>query len=445
MRIVYLTAGTGNFYCGSCLRDHSLAKGLRAMGHDVVIMPLYLPLVTEDHDQGDTPIFLGGINSYLQQKFSFFRKTPRWLDRLLDSRPLLKLAAKFSGMTKPKDLGEITVATLLGVDGPQMKEFQRVLDWMKEHSKPDVVCLSNALLSGFAEPIKNQIGAKVVCSLQGEDTFIEKFPSTQRNATWDHLADQTAFVDGYVAVSEYHADIMSRQMRIPPDKLHVVPNGIDLTGFDQIKRIEDHPPTIGFLAALIPAKGLETLVDAFISLHQSQRIPQLRLHIAGSSVPGQDGFRHAMQKKLDHAGCHGSYRINTNISREEKLAFFTDLDVFSVPATYGESFGLYVLEALAAGVPVVQPDHAAFPEILAKTGGGRLCQPDNTKDLAEALANLLENREASRQLGAQGREAVFVNYTSHAMANRFEQVLNEVVKDSAGITTSQSALQPETV
>lgn len=430
MKIVYLTAGTGKFYCGSCLRDHSLAKGLREFGHDVIIMPLYLPLVTEDKDEGDTPIFLGGVNTYLQQKFSLFRKTPRWLDKLFDTAPVLNLAAKFSGMTKPKDLGEITLATLSGVDGPQTKEFQRALDWMINDGKPDVVCLSNALLSGFAEPIKKQLGSKVICSLQGEDTFIEKFPEKHRKAAWYHLAQQTAFVDAYVAVSQYHGSIMSQAMQIPKEKLQIVPNGIDMAGFDTLEPKPSQHPTIGFLAALISAKGLETLVDAFILLHKQKRIPNLHLKIAGSSVPGQDSFVNHIVSKLALAGCEDVSSIATNISREEKLAFFQDLDVFSVPATYGESFGLYVLEALAAGVPVVQPDHAAFPEILGVTGGGVLCKPDDPADLADKLATLLEDREAARELGNQGREAVFRSYQSANMAKRFEETLHRVLTNT---------------
>lgn len=432
MKIVYLTAGTGNFYCGSCLRDHSLALSLREMGHDVVIMPLYLPLVTEDQDQGDTPIFLGGINTYLQQKFRIFRKTPRWLDRLFDSKPMLRLAARFSGMTKPKDLGEITLATLSGVDGPQTKEFQRVLDWMKAHGKPDVVCLSNALLTGFAEPIKTQLNIPVVCSLQGEDTFIDKFPEPYNTKAWQVLADQTAFVDAYVAVSTYHGKVMGKRMQIPQEKLRVVPNGIDLDGFEATQKKTGGPPTIGYLAALIPAKGLETLIDAFIHLHQSKRFPDLRLKIAGSSVPGTEGFVEAMKQKLAAAGCDDAYQLATNISREEKLAFFEDLDVFSVPATYGESFGLYVLEALASGVPVVQPDHAAFPEILAKTGGGLLCKADDVEDLANQWAQLLNDRQAAATLGKEGRASVFENYTAARMAESFFQVLEQAThpKDS---------------
>jgi len=426
MKIAYLTAGTGNFYCGTCLRDHSLALGLRAMGHDVVIMPLYLPLVTEDKDQGDTPIFMGGINTYLQQKFKLFRKTPRWLDKIFDSLPMLNMAARFTGMTKPMDLGQITLATLKGVHGPQIKEFNRVLAWLKEHGKPDVICLSNALLTGFAEPIASELEVPLVCSLQGEDTFIDKLPKPYDEETWQQLSHNVRFVDAYVAVSQYHGDLMANRMRIPPEKIHVVPNGIDLDGYADLEPKTGGPPTIGFLAALIPAKGLETIIDAFILLRQRGDHPEVRLKIAGSSVPGNEGFVRKMESKLKAAGCEEAYDLATNISREEKLNFFTELDVFSVPATYGESFGLYVIESMAAGVPVVQPNHAAFPEILGNTGGGLLCQPDDVTDLADSLSQLLSDQEGARFMGQQGRKAVFDHYSSRRMAESFEETLLRV-------------------
>lgn len=426
MKIVYLTAGTGNFYCGTCLRDHSLALQLRAMGHDVVIMPLYLPLVTEGKEKSDTPIFMGGINTYLQQKFKLFRKTPRWLDRIFDSLPMLNMAARFTGMTKPMDLGQITLATLEGIHGPQIKEFNRVLRWLVDHGKPDVICLSNALLTGFAEPIAQELDVPLVCSLQGEDTFIEKLPEPYNVKTWEKLSDHVSFVDAYVAVSQYHGNLMVNRMKIPPEKIHVVPNGIDLDGYAELQPKTDGPPAIGFLAALIPAKGLETIIDAFILLRQRGNHPGLRLKIAGSSVPGCEGFVHSMERKLKEAGCRDAFDLATNISREEKLHFFTQLDVFSVPATYGESFGLYVIEAMASSVPVVQPNHAAFPEILGNTGGGLLCKPDDVTDLADTLSQLLSDQEGARFMGQQGRKAVFDHYSSRRMAEAFEETLFHV-------------------
>src|SRR5437763_268183 len=95
MRIVQLTAGTGSFYCGTCLRDNALVAELRRQGHDALLVPLYLPLALDEPPATPaTPLFYGGVNVYLQQQSSLFRKTPRWVDRLLDAPGVLRAAAK---------------------------------------------------------------------------------------------------------------------------------------------------------------------------------------------------------------------------------------------------------------------------------------------------------------------------------------------------------------
>ena len=80
--IVQITPGAGAMYCGNCFRDNALVAALRQMGHDVTMVPLYLPLTLDEEDQSaGTPIFFGGINVYLEQKLGLFRKAPRWLRR----------------------------------------------------------------------------------------------------------------------------------------------------------------------------------------------------------------------------------------------------------------------------------------------------------------------------------------------------------------------------
>src|SRR6187200_459319 len=115
MRIIQITPGTGSFYCGTCLRDNALVVELRRQGHEALMVPLYLPVtVDETPAAGDTPLFYGGVNVYLQQKSAFFRHTPRWVDQLFDSQSVLQLAASRAGSTEAHDLGDLTVSTLRG-------------------------------------------------------------------------------------------------------------------------------------------------------------------------------------------------------------------------------------------------------------------------------------------------------------------------------------------
>src|SRR5437764_13974135 len=110
MRIVLLTAGTGSFHCGTCMRDNALITEIRRQGHDAILVPLYLPMVLDEKSAAEgSPLFYGGINVYLQQKTGIFRGTPRVLDKVLDSPAILKMAAKKAGMTSARELGEITL------------------------------------------------------------------------------------------------------------------------------------------------------------------------------------------------------------------------------------------------------------------------------------------------------------------------------------------------
>lgn len=417
MKIVHLTPGTGNFHCGSCLRDNHLVKALRRMGHDVVMVPLYLPLVT-DHEaaSGPLPVFAGGINLYLQQKFPSFRR-PAWLRRLLDSPPLLRLAASMASMTSARELGEMTVGSLRGLDGRQAAEWQRLIDWIGTEGKPDLVSLSNGLLNGLAPGIRRDLGVPVICSLQGEDSFLDTLPEPWKSDAWDAFRANNADVALYIATSDYYRDVMAAHLRLPPGRIITVRNGMDFTGFTPAPAPPE-VPVIGFLARLCYGKGLKALVDAFLLL--APRLPQARLAIAGTTTKADEPFIAQLKNTLATAGLTDRVSWRENLDFDQKIQHLQSLSVLSVPATYGEAFGLYIIEANACGIPVVEPDHAGLGEVVRATGGGVLCAPDDPAALAEALESLLLDEPRRRALAEAGREAVTRDFTSERMARDFE-------------------------
>lgn len=426
MKIAHLTAGSGNFHCGTCLRDHALVRALAERNHDCMMAPLYLPFVLDKpdkHSDDDQTIHLGGVNVYLQQVFSPMRRTPRWIDRVFDSPMLLRFAAKRAGMTSASQLGVMTHSLLRGENGPQRKEVKRLANYLTQDARPDVIMLSNALLIGVARALRNATGAKIICSLQGEDTFLDALPQPWRDQCWAELTQRAADVDAFIAVSAYHQNLMCNRLSIDASRCHVVHNGIDLTGYEPATT-PPAAPTIGYLARLCPPKGLHTLVDAFI--HIRQRIPNAKLRIAGAATAADEAYIAEQNRKLFNAGLTDAVTIETNITLEEKQAFLRKLSVLSVPATYGESFGLYIIEALACGIPVVQPDHAAFGELMTATGGGRLCLPDDPIALADAITSLLQDEPARSELGKRGRAAVQERFTMQTMGAGVEAVLHAV-------------------
>ncbi len=431
MKLVQITPGAGAMYCGNCFRDNALVAALRQLGHDVTMIPLYLPLTLDEEDQSaDTPIFFGGINVYLEQKIGLFRKAPQWLRRMLASRKVLGWAAGRTAKTRATDVGDILLSMLRGEEGRQARELEELIAWLKQHGHPDVICLSNALLVGMARRLKAELQTRVVCTLQGEDTFLDSLPDSHRAAAWQLLAERAADVDLFIAPSRYFAELMSRRLHLPADRVKVVYNGINLDGYETATPAVEGgfrgAPVLGFLARMCKEKGLDTLVDAFILLKQSGRAGNLRLRIGGSCGPGDEPFVKTLRQRLAAAGFIGQVGFNPNLAHSEKLEFLRSLTVLSVPANYGEAFGLYLIEALAAGVPVVQPRIGAFPELIEATGGGVLCEPGDSKSLADAIAQLLEDPKQVQALGEAGRMAVFKKFNVLEMAQETLRVFGEL-------------------
>jgi glycosyltransferase involved in cell wall biosynthesis len=427
MKIFLLTPGTGSYHCGVCMRDNALAKELHRQGHDAVMLPMYLPLTLDDAPASpDTPIFFGGINVYLQQKFALFRHTPRWLDALLNQRWLLKLVAgSAASQTGGADIGELTHSMLVGEEGKQAKELDELIAWMKQHGKPDAVWLSTALLVGLARRIKRELGIPVLGSLQGEDSFLDSLAEPWRTRCWTALAERARDVNTFVAPSCYYADLMGARMKLTPQQLHVIPNGIAPADFAPAPA--PPPLAIGYLARMIAGKGLGTVIDAFLLLKKRGYFPAAKLLIAGAMTASDEEYVESLKTKLNAARVGADAEFYPNVSREEKTAFLQRCTLLSVPATYGEAFGLYITEAWAAGVPVVQPDCAAFPELIAATGAGALFEPANTESLVAAWEKLLADPVGAHALGAKGRAAVERDFTIARMAERFVALTRESI------------------
>src|SRR5882724_6098404 len=376
MTIIQLTPGAGAMYCGNCFRDNALVAALRKQGHDVLMVPLYLPLTLDEADQSaDTPIFYSGINVFLEQKSALFREAPSWFHNLLTARSLLKLAAGKAARTRAADLGEITLSMLRGEEGNQARELDDLIAWLKTQPKPDLICLSNALLIGMVRRLKAELGVPIVCMLQGEDGFLDALPESHRAACWKTVAERGAEVDLFLAPSNYFGHLMETRLGLAEERVQVVHNGINLEGYGSegdgpMSRPKNSAPVLGYFARMCPEKGLDTLVDAYIEVRKRGRVKDAKLRVGGGCGPADEPFVNGLRERLRTAGLLDRVEFCPNLNRADKVAFLRSLSVFSVPARYGEAFGLYVIEAMAAGVAVVQPRSAAFPELIEATGGG---------------------------------------------------------------------------
>jgi glycosyltransferase involved in cell wall biosynthesis len=301
------------------------------------------------------------------------------------------------------------------------------VEWIAQDVKPDVIALSNALLMGLVPALRRETGAPIICGLQGEDAFLDTLVEPYRTRAWDLVRQLAPSVARFVSPSKFYAEVMARRMGVPLDQITVVYNGLNFEGYERERR-EPATPTIGFLARMIHGKGLTTLVDAFIALAKRETVPGVKLRVAGAKMPTDDAYLHSLQQKLAKENLTDRVTWEPNLTFEEKVTFLHEITLFSVPATYGEAFGLYIAEAQACGNAVVQPRHGAFPEILAATQGGVICEPDDPEALSQSLEELLLNHARRQQLGQTGRTQALSLYSSARMAEGFEQVLTSVVR-----------------
>ena len=421
MKITILTAGTGSYYCGACMRDNALAKELLARGHQAHLVPMYLPLrLDEDRVDADTPVFFGGINVYLQEKYGIFRRMPRWVDRVLNGKWLLQAVAKRSHLTSAREQGEMTCKMLRLEESNLGREIDKLLAWLDQEGRPEVVVLSNALLAGLAGVLKERLGVPVVCTFQGEDSFLDGLPAPWRERAWEEMARKVADADALLAPSRFFAGVMETRLGLPEGAISVIPNGIDLKGY----RLTEPRKRIGFLSRMCAGKGLGLLVDAFIELDD----PEHSLAIAGTMGGGDAGYVAGLKRKLEKAGLSDRVEWFPDLNREEKVDFLASLTVFSVPTVIPEAFGLYLVEAMACGVPVVMPRTSAFPEIVREAGCGVLVEPESSADLARGLREVLTSRDRAA-MGEKGRRAVEKRYHVGAMAEEFEKLFGKVVEE----------------
>lgn len=423
--IAYVTAGGAGMFCGSCMRDNALAAELHARGVPITLIPTFTPIRVDEPDHSDRHVFLGGINVYLEQKLPWLGRIPKPFRRALDHPVLLRALSKLALQTRSEDDAQLALSLLKGTDGHQAAEIRDLVDFVDGHVEPDVVALTNLLIAGFLPELRRRGAARgcqplVSVALQGDDIFLDTLRPADRERVVVAMRGLVPLVDVFLTFTEDYKRRMAALFEIPEDRIHVIPLGLarpeDFAPPDAAVA-GDRPPTLGYLARICPEKGFGVLVDAFLRLRAMPGTEHARLRCGGWLGPSDRAFFEQEKAKIEAAGAAEAFDHVDLPDRASKIALLHSVDVFSVPATYRECKGLYVLEALAAGVPVVQPSHGSFPELLASTGGGELVTPNDPEALAHALHVLLIDRPRRVELGRDGRQGVLAKHTVARMAH----------------------------
>jgi len=398
-------------YCGACAHDALLVSELRRMGEDAVVYPLYTPLKLDgEFDFPQREIHLGGVKAYLQHKSRFFRSIPEKWVGWLDNEKLLRWASKFAVSTKPAELGPMTLDTLNGSLGPMSKEFERLADAVALE-EPDIVTITNSMLSGVAPLLKVKAATPIVCFLQGEDSFLEALPLFYKEACIEQIRKNSACIDLFIAPSVDHQEKMVDLLACDPGKVRVVRTGVDPNALLGEPKQKGQSFTVGYLSSILPGKGLDLLIEA------AQGI-DTRLLVAGK-VLDRKYFQSLDKRQFEFIG---------ELSYGAKAGFYNRIDVFCLPSRIRESRGIAVLEALANGVPAVVPDKGVFKEIHALTGSVALYEPESVESLRSVLTRIHDHPQWLNSLRSSAREGIRMHYNAKTMAEETLKLLRAIAR-----------------
>ena len=408
MKIVYLITGSGgSFYCGNCYRDMIFLRAIRRVpGINASAVPLYLPPDGTSAETGmEKSVFFGAISMYLREKVPFLRNMPSFFDKILDSAPMLRMAARRSGTTSTEGLEDMTLSMIKGEKAFPEKELLRLVRYLAENGTPDIIHLSNALIIGLARQLKKHLNVRIVCSLLNEDDWIDEMAEPYRSDAWKLISEEAPNVDMFITPSNYYKELFMAKTGNSGRNVRIIPLALDTTNLSAVPK-KNNFPAVGYFSRLSSQNGFDKLVDAFILLKTEGKLPGLTLHISGGFTGTDKPFIAGQIQKIKTHGLKSFIRIYREFEGNSKEEFFSNIDIMSVPVRKHDGYGLYILEANSAGVAVVQPGTGAFPEIIEKTKGGITYSPDSVEELSSSLFKLFSDNDLRVQLGEKGRENV---------------------------------------
>ena len=347
MKIASITAGAGGMYCGSCMKDNTLAHAIHQLGHECLLIPCYTPLRLDEPVAGESQVFLSGLTMYLQQKYSMLRRIPGFLARWMANPWLLRKVSGSTVKINAADLAPMTISLLQGTQGHQVSEIKRLVDWLAGTYQPDVILLTNVLLSGIIPELQRCLQVPVFTTLQGDDVFLDELPEKERHECIALIRQNCSTIAGHIATCQAYADYMAKYLDIPRSQISVVYPGIETRHYRPHHEPEPKqgPLKIGYLARIAPEKGFHVLVDALCHLQQMQGIPPWTFEAAGYCTAYRKDYLEEQRLKAEKAGWGKQFHYAGELDGKGKATFLSGLDIFSVPATFLEPKGLYVLEA----------------------------------------------------------------------------------------------------
>jgi len=423
MKVVFIIPGVGDsFYCGNCMRDNLQASALQHHGHEVIVVPLYLPL-NKHTFQTKSPIFFPATSYYLAQKLFKRISMPKWLERMMGSDSMLRMASSMSGTTSAKGMEDMTLSMIHGDDPAFQKEVERLITWLSQDEKPDIIHLSSSLLIGIAKAIKEKMDTPVVCSVQDEEVWIDSMKEKYARLAWDSINKNLRYVDQLVTTSKFYKGIAEE--RLPDARgIEVIYPGINLNAYKESEAIGDK--VIGYYYRLNRDNGLDILAKAFVSLKRKNSISGLKLKIGGGYTDHDKQFVKKVRQIL--APVMHDVEFIDDYSMADHAAFYSSISVISVPLTFEEGVGLYLCEAFASGVPAVAPATGSFPEIIGEAG--QLYQSNTPEKLADVLEKMLSDETLYKEAAIKAKEKANKVYNHQILAGKLHEIYKQTFNNA---------------
>lgn len=405
MKIAYIAPGFGGtFYCTNCNNIIELARAFRKEGHRVMVTSMYIPFRVDIPYQIESPVFFGAVSSYLKDKYPAFEHMPLWIEKLLDSKPMLKYAAKKSGTTDPKGLETLTLSMMKGEQGTQKDEIERLIKWINEKVQPDIIHLANGLLIGIGVELKKALNIPVFCTLEDETVWLDNMEEPYKSEGWKLIYEGSKTIDGFITPSQHYADIIKEKTGLSDGKVHVISNGIKIAKY-KYHEPSFNPPIIGYLSRFTKCLGLDIIADAFVILKERYKMDRLKFRVSGGYTPEDKLYFNEVLKKMEKY--KDFIEVDPYLYQNDINNFYKQITLLCVPTCFGEASGVFLMESIACGIPVIEPDMGVYPSIIRNTGSGITFKNNNPEEIAKAIYDLLTDPVKLKQMSRNGRDNIF--------------------------------------
>lgn len=433
MRILYLVGGNDTIAGGATVRDSAFVRGLRDAGHDVMAVSLFGPAGIEG-ETGFSRVFLPLGHNTFRRVFPRLSKVPSALASLFRRpRPMVNMTSIAVSGRRVDPKGPLAVSLLSGANKVQRREFARLMEYIGD-ARLDIVVMSNTMLSGLAEAIRANLGCPIVCLSQGSDRIVESLDEPYRSDARKLIRKNARLFRLVVASSRYFAIRVTESLCLPASRIRVVPPGVDAESLNNPAPRRRMPYTIGYMSPIRKEKGLDILIEAVESLVRDTSV-EPELWIAGA-VEDQR-YWNRLHRRLEGPALRSIHRVHGSLAGKERRDFMEGLSVFVVSSREPESRATHLLEAMAAGVPVIGPASGIVPEIFQYANGGLLVSSEAPSWMfAQALELLASMPDTADEMGRAGSDGVGEYFSVFSSARRLAAILEEALGSDSDKATA---------